>query len=122
MGSTVVFAEDNYIGGDHKYMLGSSFPNLGWAQYNDDGLLTGYTGFNLTVGYSAKYYFTPGMKADTFNTYWGWGTLFVILPYVEAGVDYPFAEAKNGSFWTVTGSVGLYCFIPAPSISLSYRF
>ncbi|MFW6266621.1 MAG: hypothetical protein ACOC21_03535 [Halanaerobiales bacterium] len=136
-GNTI--AEENVLNlneNNHEMMVGLDLPSVGWAQYNDSGLLTGYRGINLLVGYSAKNYMNPGIKNEHFNTFWGWGTYGLINPYVELGADYPFAvEESSGNYWSVGGSIGAfaplvsieevnfdYPVFPTANISVSYRF
>ncbi len=51
----------------------------GWAMKNDNGQITGFQGINLGLGYSAEYFFSP-LKVNTWNAYWGWGTVLLVIP------------------------------------------
>ena len=114
-------ASDNL--NDHEMMVGLGFPTVGWAQYNEAQELTGYKGINIGLGYSSKNYMEPGLKEGEFNTYWGWGTVALIWPYGELGVDYPFAVSENGNFWTAGGSITVLApLIPSPTVNFSYHF
>ena len=102
--------------------IGLEFPNYGSARTNEANEIIGYRGINLGLGYSSKHYFEP-LKAETFNPYWQWGTVGLILPYAGVGGDYVFAvDQEAGNFWTVGGSINLVTVIPAPQITLSYKF
>ncbi|GAB6138152.1 hypothetical protein [Halanaerobaculum tunisiense] len=126
--TTIVGAADvdkdnvkNFVGENTGMKIGIGLPNVGWAQHNEKGQITGYKGFNLGLGYSQKNYFEAGLKEGQFNSYWGWGTILVALPYIETGTDYVFA-AQNDSFWTAGGAIGLYSLVPGARVSLSYNF
>ena len=102
---------------DADMMAGFDLPTVGWARANEEGEIIGYRGVNLGLGYSEKRYFEP-MEFEEFNVFWGFGTVALILPYVEIGGDYAFAQRDDGSFFTVGAAVGLY----SGRVSASYRF
>jgi len=113
---------------NREMMIGFDFPAVGWANYNKGGVIKGYKGINFGLGYTDKRYMEPGMKMGKMNTFWSWGTLSVIYPYAEVGIDYPFVinQEKDG-FWTVTGSVGALVDMespvtPFPRLGISYHF
>ena len=56
---------------------------------NDHQHLKGYRGFNIGVGYSSKTYFQP-VRTKHFNSFWSWGTVALIIPYIGFGSDYYF--------------------------------
>ena len=127
-----VSAESSITIEDNNMMVGLDLPTVGWAISNEVGEITGYRGVNLGLGYSEKRYFDP-MKYSSFNTYWGFGTIAIIMPYGEIGGDYAFARQSDGSFFTLGGRVGLVLplvgveevdmpLLPMAGISLSYRF
>ena len=72
--------------------VGLGLPNYGWAMKNAEGQTTGFQGFNLSVGYSAKYFFSP-LKANSWTPFWEWGTALLIIPtYLGVGADYVGAD------------------------------
>ena len=76
--------------------FGTGFPTYGWSMENSQGYVTGFQGINPLLGYSAKYFFSP-LKFNSWNTYWGWGTILLILPaYVSVGTDY---VGKDGIYF-----------------------
>ena len=99
--------------------IGLDYPSYGWAMKNDQGQITGYQGFNLGMGYSRKNYFEAGLKTEQFNPYWGWGTVGILVPYVNVGGDYVLEPKENGAFWTVGASIGIPT---AAHFTASYRF
>ena len=102
---------------DADMMAGFDLPTVGWARANEEGEIIGYRGVNFGLGYSEKRYFDP-MEFEEFNPYWGFGTVALIIPYVEVGGDYAFAQRDDGTFFTVGGAIGLY----TVRVSASYRF
>ena len=44
-----------------------------------------FHGFNLFLGYSFRGYFKP-IKLNAWNAYWHAGTVFLLIPYVGAGI------------------------------------
>ena len=102
-----------------EHVLGFSLPTYGAVNYDDAGNLRNLTGFNIGLGYSARYFTSEdGLKPNRFNGYWGWGTILLIVPYLEFGVSYPF-EIASGSQYFVIDLGLLYIF---PYIQLSVYF
>lgn len=102
-----------------EHMLGFSLPTYGTVHYDDAGNLRSLTGFNIGLGYSARYFTSEdGLKPNRFNGYWGWGTILFIVPYLEFGVSYPF-EIANGTQYFVIDLGVLYL---APYIQFSVYF
>ncbi len=115
--ASISFASGTVIEGEGDTMIGLDFPTYGWSVTNERGEVIGYRGVNLGIGYSAKNYFSP-LEYDKFNSFWGWGTVAILVPYVEIGGDYVFTPSDHGSFWAVGGAIGLY----SVRLSFSYRF
>ena len=100
-------------------LFGLSFPSFGSVRYNDEGEIHRTSGLNLTLGYSSRRYTGDGgVQPNQFNPYWGWGTLILVIPYVEFGLSYPFALADGDQFVVV--DIGLLYFIPYISFSIWY--
>ena len=124
---TVEAAPEPITMNDNDMMVGLDRPTVGWATTNDAGEITGYRGVNLGLGYSEKRYFNS-LTMEEFNTYWGFGTTALILPYIEVGGDYPFARRDDGSFFSVGGAISANVYweepyvVPIPRLSLSYHF
>ena len=102
---------------EHVVSLG--FPTYGNINYDDAGNLRNLTGFNIALGYSARYFMSEdGLKPNRFNTYWGWGTVLLIVPYLEFGVSYPF-ELANGDQYVII-SLGLLYIAPYIQFALYF--
>jgi len=80
--------------------------------------VTRISGINLGLGYSMRHYTSSdGMRPGRLNFYWGWGTLVLILPYVEFGVSYPIALGGESQFVVDLGALYII-----PYIGLSFHF
>lgn len=82
---------------DLNNTVGFALPTYGWIHYNQAGRIKSLTGFNAGLGYSWRGYFGKGVKLNQFNGYWGWGTVVLIVPYLELGTTYalPIGEANQ---------------------------
>ena len=102
-----------------EHVISLGFPTYGNINYDDAGNLRSLTGFNIALGYSARYFTSEdGLKPNRFNGYWGWGTIFFIVPYLEFGVSYPF-ELANGDQYGVI-SLGLFYIVPHIQFALYF--
>lgn len=113
--SPFAFAQDT---GAPGMEIGLSLPTIGWYSHNDEGLAKNVSGVNIGLGFSWRA-FPDGLKAGQFNFYWGWGTVILIIPYLEAGFRYPVAlndEASN----LFNIDIGLFYIAPYISISASF--
>jgi len=81
--------------------LGLDMPTYGFTQFDDFGRITGVNGPNIFLGYSWKNYFNP-VVLDSWNPYWAFGTVVLIVPYIYIGADYIW---ENGYFFGA--SIGL---------------
>ena len=104
-------------GTQFEKLFGLSFPSFGTVHYNDEGLINKFTGFNLALGYSARFY-NDGFVVEDFNTYWGWGTWALLIPYVEFGVSYPFVVGDKGNLLVL--DLGLFYIAPRIGVTLVY--
>ena len=109
--------EDIIAADDVGTVIGLDFPTLGWAREDDAGRVVGYRGINLLLGYSSKRYFSP--LEEGLNTFWSWGTWYLIVPYGEIGADVVISPGSGGSFVTVGGAVGLPIVV---RMGLSFHF
>ena len=101
------------------HMLGFSAPTFGTVHYDVQGNLKSVTGFNIGLGYSARYFTSSdGLKPNRFNGYWGWGTVLLIVPYLEFGVSYPFEIAGGSQYFVI--DLGLLYIIPYIQFSIYY--
>lgn len=101
------------------HMLGFSAPTYGTVHYDDQGSLKSVTGFNIGLGYSARYFTSNGgLEPNRFNGYWGWGTVLLILPYFEFGVSYPFEIAGGSQYFVI--DLGLVYIVPYIQFSIYY--
>ncbi|RAP32882.1 hypothetical protein DID77_03980 [Candidatus Marinamargulisbacteria bacterium SCGC AG-439-L15] len=70
----------------------ASLPILGlglyeWAKYNDQDQVVGSHGISWGLGYYSKNFFEPA-KLNTWNGFWHWGTILVLIPFAGVGVEY----------------------------------
>jgi len=115
--SMVAFGQTKADGSPFERSFGLAFPTFGTIHYSDEGLINKMTGFNLALGYSARYY-RDGLVPEDFNTYWGWGTLALLIPYVEFGVSYPFEVGDKGNLLVL--DLGLIYIAPRIGLFLVY--
>jgi len=100
-------------------LLGVSFPSLGSVRYNDEGQIHRTSGLNLALGFSTRYYTGDGgLQPNQFNPYWGWGTLVLVVPYIEFGLSYPFELGDGDQFAVI--DIGLIYIIPYITFSIWY--
>lgn len=106
--------------GEKELILGWDKPSLGWVRYNDEGEITGYRGVNIWLGYSSRTYFEPGVEYYSLNPFWGWGTVAIITPYAEAGVDYIIPLKAGERHLNAGARIGIATIIPFLNIQVSY--
>jgi hypothetical protein len=75
------------LGATFQNSGGLSFPAYGMLRHNDAGEIIGEFGLNWTLGFSDKTYFKP-VAFNRLNSYWHWGSVLAIIPYVGIGIDY----------------------------------
>ncbi len=75
-------------------------PTLSWAHTNEKGQIMGYNGINLALGFSSLNYMKP-QKLDTINTYWHWGTILLLFPYIGAGAEYTMSNGFYAAIETI---------------------
>jgi len=81
---------------------------------NEQKEITGYNGYSiLLLGYVSRNYFAP-LKANSWNTFWQWGTLALIVPYIGIGTEY---VNQDNSF-----SFSVYTLYIVPIVGLSISF
>ncbi len=110
----VVMAQDN----EPDMEIGLSLPTIGWHSFNDEGLIQTASGINFGLGFSWKT-FPGGLKPDQFNFFWGWGTVVIILPYLEAGFRYPVSMNDDGTSM-LNVDIGVIYFVPYIGVSASF--
>ena len=118
--------------------IGVGLIAFGWVHY-DDGILRTITGVNWALGFSTRHFTAEdGLRPDRFNFYWGWGTMLLLLPYLEAGVTYLFPVANGIEYiafdigviiggWRIGGFAlgwggAIFAIIPTPYIGISVFF
>jgi hypothetical protein len=99
-------------------VLGLGFPTIGRIHYDDDGALAKLTGFNLGLGYSVRYFSTDPWKPEELNFFWGWGTIALIVPYIEFGFSYPIPISDGDRFLVI--DFGLLYLVPYVQFSMYY--
>jgi len=105
-------------GPDMTIGLGS-FPSLGWTGFDEQGNLVRATGFNLGLGYSARYFYGEGgLRPEQFNPYWGWGTFVLIIPYLEFGWLYTLPMGGQDQYFAI--DLGFIYILPR--IGLGFYF
>ena len=99
-------------------VIGFSLPTIGVVHYNDAGQITSVTGFNIALGYSARYFYAKdGLQSNRFNGYWGWGTVILILPYIEFGTAYPIPVGEGDQY---VFDLGLIYIVPYIGVSVYF--
>jgi hypothetical protein len=63
-----------------------TIPN-GWVEKDNYGRILSVGGFNSGIGISIKQYFSP-VKINSWNGFWEYGLVTMIVPYIEIGSDY----------------------------------
>jgi len=101
-----------------QYQVGFSFPAFGWVTLRDDGRVDRVSGFNVALGLSYRKY-PQGLTPGRFNFFWGYGTLAVVLPYIEAGGTFPFALNEAGT-QTVNVDVGVVYVVPYVGVNVMF--
>ncbi len=80
----VVFAQDF----EYDSALGWGEIGYAWRVHTDDsGAVTRLQAVNWALGYTDKRYFEP-VSVGSFNLWWGWGTVSVLVPWIGIGGDY----------------------------------
>lgn len=80
--------------------------------YNEQNKIIGATGISpLMLGYYSKNYFNP-LNTGNWNTFWHWGTVYLIMPYIGLGTEYVskkgFIFGLSTLYWIPTITVGKY--------------
>jgi len=115
--SLALGAQTRADGEQFERVLGVGLPSIGRVHYGEDGLINRMTGFNIALGYSVRYY-NDGLLPDEFNWFWGWGTVALLLPYVEFGVTYPLVVGEKGNLLLL--DLGFIYIAPKIGISVIY--
>ncbi|GBR76707.1 hypothetical protein NO2_1215 [Candidatus Termititenax persephonae] len=84
---------------------------VGWKHYTPGGQLESIMGVNCLMGFTYKRYFGR-LQAQAINPYWMLGTVFVVVPMANIGLDYVIDQN-----WTVGGALGIL-----PNLHVSYSF
>ena len=115
--AAIALGQTRADGTQFESTLGLSLPSFGRVHYSDEGVINKLTGFNLGLGYSMRYY-NRGFEVEEFNLYWGWGTLLLIIPYVEFGLSYPLVVGEKGHLLVL--DLGVIYIAPRLGISILY--
>jgi hypothetical protein len=99
-------------------VIGLAFPTFGWIDYNDDGALAKVSGINLGLGYSVRYFSTDPWIPEELNFYWGWGTVALIVPYIEFGFSYPIPISDGDRYLVI--DLGLLYLVPYVQFSMYF--
>lgn len=110
-------AQTNANGSRFEDTIGFSLPTIGTIHYDNEGHISKATGFNLGLGISRRFY-RDGLIPEEFNRYWGWGTVLLLLPYVEFGVSYPFVVGEKENLLVL--DLGFVYILPRIGISLIF--
>lgn len=114
-GTTIV----GYATGPNMTVGLGSLPSVGWTHFDDAGNLVRVTGFNLALGYSARYFTgAGGLQPDSFNFYWGWGTVILLLPYVEFGWLYTIPMGERSQYFVI--DLGFVYIIPRIGLGIYF--
>jgi len=102
------------------HVLGLGIPAIGTLHYDEANQLTSISGFNLALGFSTRHFTVDGgLQSGRFNSYTGWGTWALIIPYIEIGACYPILVGGGDQYLVIDFGL-LYYFIPRIGISLYY--
>ncbi len=103
-----------------EHVLGFEIPAFGTLHYDEANQLTDVSGFNLALGFSTRHFtVNGGLQPARFNSYTGWGTLLLIIPYIEIGTCYAIPVGGGDQYLVIDFGL-LYYFIPRIGISLFY--
>ena len=88
------------------------YPVYTSPNYNGQNKIIGAAGISpLMLGYYRKNYFKP-LITDNWNTFWHWGTIYFIVPYVGLGTEYVskdgFIFGLSTFYWLPTITIGKY--------------
>ena len=86
-----------------KNSVGLDAPLVGWLNPNlidKSGPIISNLGVNYGLGVSYRRYFNP-VQTNQFNTYWGVGTVALIIPYLGIGGDY----VRDNGFYLGAGII-----------------
>jgi len=88
------------------------YPVYTHLNYNEQNKIIGSTGISpLMLGYYSKNYFNP-LNTANWNTFWHWGTVYLIMPYIGLGTEYVskkgFIFGLSTFYWIPTITVGKY--------------
>lgn len=89
---------------------------VGWITRDNDGRVTGESGFNIGLGVSFRYYGSQGLQPGRSNWYWGWGTVLFIVPYLEGGVAWKLSPQEGG----LVLYLGLWYLYPYLELSIQF--
>lgn len=94
---------------------------LAWAHadYGEAGYIKEVTGINWLVGFTKRFYSGTGLRPGLFNFYWGFGTLALILPYIEWGFTY--VIPLGGGEQLLNIDIG-FLYLVAPHIGFNLAF
>lgn len=90
-------------------VIGLDFPTIGWVRYDQEGFIRGAWGFNFGLGVSSRNYTAKeGLQPEKLNFFWGWGTIAVIVPYIEFGITYPLLVNADKLFCLSAGGAAVF--------------
>ncbi|OGH56425.1 MAG: hypothetical protein A3G34_01605 [Candidatus Lindowbacteria bacterium RIFCSPLOWO2_12_FULL_62_27] len=75
---------------DFRYSVGVPFLSVTmfeWSKYSRNNEMIGFRGINYGLGFQSKNYFKP-LRKHAWNSFWQWGTMLVILPYIGIGTEF----------------------------------
>jgi|GEM_PF-3034160 hypothetical protein len=93
-------------------------PRFGFIYYNRAGRISKIAGFNLALGYSERRFFGDGLQPERFNGYWGFGTVLLIIPYIELGVAYPIPISEGAQYIVI--NAGVIYIVPQVGVSVYF--
>ena len=100
----------NYKSSLHSVLF--LYPVYTSPNYNGQNKIIGAAGISpLMLGYYRKNYFKP-LNTDNWNTFWHWGTIYFIIPYVGLGTEFVskdgFIFGLSTFYWLPTITIGKY--------------
>lgn len=89
---------------------------VGWLRWDDSKPANSERGFHIGFGVWFRYFGTSEAQSGKPLWYWGWGTVALLVPYIEAGVAWRIGPPTSSTML----HLGLWLIYPY--IELSHRF
>lgn len=98
-----------------RIIVGLSLPTIGTVEYDTSGRIVATRGLNFLLGVSYRRYFRS--LHSGLNFFWGSGTIILIIPYWEFGLDYAIPLGYKQFM-----SIDLYFLYVIPLLGITFVF